>query len=89
MSQKLELPDDLYSALVTDAQKSGLTPVDWIAKKLPKSLRALTDEERRADDARLEQHTVSLGYPTGINNDGIDADLACEYGDDHKDLYRK
>ena len=89
MSQKLELPDELYSALVTVAQRSGLTPVDWIAEKLPKSPRALSDEERRVDDARLEQHTVSLGYPTGIDNEGIDADLAREYGDDHRDLYHK
>lgn len=89
MSQKLELPDDLYRALVTVAQKNGLTPVDWIAEKLPKSLLALSDEERRADDARLEQHTISLGYPTGIDNEGIDADLAREYGDDHRDLYHK
>ncbi len=89
MSQKLEIPDDLYSALVTVAQKSGLTPVDWIAEKLPKSSSVLSDEERRVDDACLEQHTVSLGYPTGIDNENIDADLAREYGNDHRDLYHK
>ena len=60
MSQKLELPDELYSALVKAAKDTGVTPLDWIADKLPKPPVILSDEERRADDLRLEQHTVSL-----------------------------
>ena len=31
MSHKLELPDELYAALLEAADASGLTPVDWIA----------------------------------------------------------
>ena len=29
--------------------------------------------------------TVSLGYPTGADNESIDADLAREYADNHED----
>jgi hypothetical protein len=29
--------------------------------------------------------SVSLGYPTGIDNEKIDADLAHEYGSTHED----
>ena len=29
--------------------------------------------------------SVDLGYPTGIDNESIDADLAREYGDSHED----
>jgi hypothetical protein len=28
--------------------------------------------------------TVSLGYPTGLDNERIDADLAHEYGNNHE-----
>ena len=37
--------------------------------------------------ARFESHfgTVGLGYPTGADNEAIDADLAREYADDHED----
>ncbi len=33
--------------------------------------------------ARLRRHVVSLGRPTGTDNDAIDADLACSTGDSH------
>jgi hypothetical protein len=29
--------------------------------------------------------SVSLGHPTGADNESIDADLAREYGNDHED----
>ena len=34
MSQTLELPDELYAALLEVADASGLTPIDWIAVHL-------------------------------------------------------
>ena len=36
---------------------------------------------REAANARLRQHRVSFGQATGIDNDGIDADLARVYSD--------
>jgi hypothetical protein len=83
MSQPLELPDAIYRALLEAARAEGVTPTTWIADKLPKSPSAPSAEERRAAHARLRGLTVSLGHATGIENEGIDADLEREYGDDH------
>ena len=89
MSQKtLELPDAVYQALLEAAHANGKTPAAWIAERLPANGREITLEERRASHARLRQFTVSLGRATGIDNEGIDADLAREYGADHASLYR-
>jgi len=35
MSQSLEIPDELFSALQAAAEASGTTPVGWIAAHLP------------------------------------------------------
>jgi hypothetical protein len=80
MSRSLELPDSIYQALLDAAEASGVTPVDWIAQRLPRvNGSASSETERKAGLARLLQHTVSLGKPTGANNEQIDADLAREY----------
>jgi hypothetical protein len=34
MSQKLELPDEVYNALERVAQESGMSPDEWIASQL-------------------------------------------------------
>lgn len=81
MSQMLELPDELYNKLLTEGRRTGVSPADWISEKLPKASGATLSEQRRQEaNARLERHIVSLGYPTGIDNEAIDADLAKEYG---------
>ena len=36
----------------------------------------------KAANAALRLGRVSLGYPTGVDNEGIDADLAREYGNE-------
>ena len=43
---------------------------------------SLSAEEMQAAHERLERHfgAVDLGRPTGIDNQGIDRDLAREYG---------
>jgi len=82
-TQMLELPQPVYLALMKVAEASGMTPADWIAANLPRWAREngetakaqLTDAEKDAADARLDQHIVSLGYATGIDNEAIDADL--------------
>jgi len=90
MSQTLELPEDIYSALVKAAKERGTTPVAWIAERLPKSPKPPSEEEKRADEARLRAHSgaVNSGDPNSADNDRIDADLAREYGDDHQELYQ-
>ena len=41
-------------------------------------------DDRQAARARLRRHVVSLGHPTGIGNEVIDADLSREAGDYHE-----
>ncbi|MBX9583120.1 MAG: hypothetical protein K2X87_22665 [Gemmataceae bacterium] len=45
-----------------------------------------TEAEKQAARERFERHfgAVDLGRPTGADNEGIDADLAREYGDRHE-----
>ena len=76
MSRALELPVTIYLALVEAAEANGLTPADWIATKLPPGRPSPTPAERREALARLLKHTISLGHPTGVDNEQIDSDLA-------------
>lgn len=80
---QLELPEVVYDALLKAAAAEGVAPPDWIAERLPRLARVVTQEEREAANARLFRNTVSLGYPTGTDNESIDADLARAYLDDH------
>jgi hypothetical protein len=85
MSRSLELPDAIYKGLLEAAGASGVTPVDWIAERLPsKDESSPTVAERQAALARLLQHTVSLGKTTGADNQQIDIDLAREYANAHE-----
>jgi hypothetical protein len=93
MPCSLELPDCVYSALITAAKSAGKTPAEWIAAHLPNSGGGngepeSTDEELAEADARLEACIFSLGRALGTDNEDIDADLAREFGDDHAKLYR-
>jgi hypothetical protein len=78
MSRVLELPEPVYEALEQVARASGVSPADWVARQLPSVQPAATPEERQAALERLLRHTVSLGHPTGVDNESIDADLARE-----------
>ncbi|MBA2647106.1 MAG: hypothetical protein H0U81_09930 [Pyrinomonadaceae bacterium] len=80
MSQLLELPDEVYRKLLNEAEKTGVSPADWISERLPNASGVtLSEQERQEAKALLEQHIVSLGYPTGTDNESIDADLTDEY----------
>ncbi len=76
----LELPAPLYHALVKAAKTKGTTPQALIAASLPALSPSVTQAERDAANARLRQHTVSLGATLGSDNEDIDTDLAREYG---------
>jgi hypothetical protein len=85
MSRLLELPDSIYKGLLDAAGASGVTPVDWIAERLPRRDESSpTEADRQAALARLLQHTVSIGKATGSGNEQIDIDLAREYADAHE-----
>ncbi|MGH9426175.1 MAG: hypothetical protein ACRD2L_07725 [Terriglobia bacterium] len=57
MSHLLEIPDPLYSALQKVADADGMTPIDWIASRLPE---ALGREERAAAQSRSLQTLADL-----------------------------
>ena len=87
MARTLELPEPVYDALVEAARCRGVAPSEWIASHLPRPTRPpVSVADREAAVARLLRFagTVSLGHPTGIDNEQIDADLAREYLDPHE-----
>ena len=84
MSRTLELPESVYESLVEAARSSGTTPADWIARRLPVPRPAVTEAARAAAMERIRRSIVSLGYPTGTDNEQIDADLIRAYGDSHE-----
>jgi hypothetical protein len=85
MSHTLQLPESLYLALLGATRARGVSPTDWIVDQLAASRPELaTEERRRAAMDSLRRNVVSLGHATGIDNEGIDADLAREYGNPHK-----
>ncbi|MCE2662992.1 MAG: hypothetical protein LW716_09620 [Microcystis sp. 53602_E8] len=45
-----------------------------------------TEAEKEAARQRFRAHAGSIsGYPTGADNESIDADLGREYGDTHEE----
>ena len=56
------------------------------AESAGKGRPSVQKEERQAAWEQLQQHcgAVSLGHPTGAENESIDADLAREYGSTHE-----
>ncbi len=89
MNKPLEVQAETADRLSTLAQASGLSVDEFLRTILesvsaPPSHVAVSDDERHAANRRLRQHIVSLGYPTGIDNESIDADLAREYGSTHE-----
>ena len=93
----LKLSDEVYSAICRQAETAGTSPARWIAATLEQryqgghegqgSRAQQTEAERRAARERFELHfgAVDLGYPTGVDNEQIDADLAGEYAATHED----
>ena len=87
MTRTLELPEPVYDALVEAARSRGVAPSEWIASRLPRPVQPpVSEADREVAVARLLRFagTVSLGHPTGVDNEQIDADLAREYGDSHE-----
>ena len=90
-SLSLELSDELYTSLKQQAEVSGLSVQELIVSSLMEqssrnqSERSLTVAEQEAVRERFRRHagSIDLGYATGIDNEGIDADLARAY--DSKD----
>ena len=86
-----EIPDELYETFEKMAAKCGKSTeqvaLEYLAKHAPKPRPKLSEEEMREARQRFSRHagTASLGYPTGADNESIDADLAREYGSTHEE----
>ena len=94
MTITIDIAPEKEKKLEERAKSNGQADVaEYIQKLIDRDLMrlpsSLSEAERAADDRRLEAHIVSLGSPTGIDNESIESDLAREYGDDHRDLYHK
>jgi hypothetical protein len=85
MARSLDLPEDVYEALIAASRSLGVEPADWIAARLSIRTRRLgSNAERNAARDLLSDSSFSLGRSTGTENDLIDADLAREYEDPHE-----
>ena len=92
MSQilSLEVSDDVFVAIQRQAEAAGTSPAHVVMDLLEKQYRlALKSKEaHRKARERFEIHfgTVDLGYPTGVDNEQIDNDLANAYADTHETI---
>lgn len=92
----LELSDAAYAGLERHARAAATSPTALAATALehqfrdpdgpPQRGRSTTETDPRTARERFERHfgAVNLGYPTGTDNEAIDADLARAYADSHE-----
>ena len=73
--EELQMVDQAVRTILPEAQCTG-------------TFRKLAPEQIEAANALLRETIVTLPYVMGADNESIDADLAHEYGDDHRELYR-
>jgi hypothetical protein len=90
MSQTLilELSDEIFSAIHHQAEKIGISPANLVTDSLEKQFSIFgvlqnfkSEAQKNSARQRFESHfgVVNLGYPTGADNESIDADIAKEY----------
>jgi len=93
MSQQLtlELSDEIYADIEQKANAVGLSVAEWIVAMLSnrnngasKVLHSIAEQEEARQRFRSHAGSISLGYPTGIDNEGIDADLARAYASEYE-----
>jgi hypothetical protein len=82
----LELSDEMYTLIKQQADVAGVSISEWIATSLEQQSglqkKQQNEAEKEAARQRFRQHagTIDLGYPTGVDNESIDADLVRAYG---------
>ncbi|XFA73540.1 hypothetical protein RYO59_001788 [Thermosynechococcaceae cyanobacterium Okahandja] len=92
MSQQLtlEISDEVYADLQRQASAVGISITEWIVTVLSQqravaSRAMLSIEQQELARQKFKSHAgaISLGYATGIDNEGIDTDLANAYADEY------
>jgi hypothetical protein len=89
-AEPLSVAPELADLLRSVAERTGRTYAEVVASfrrdTAPRPHDKVSRTEAAAALERLWQHTVDLGYPTGADNETIDADLARAYDDNHECL---
>ena len=86
----IKLSEETFSTLQRQAVAARTSPAEFAAASLERLCEARrpvpSDPDRDDARQRFERHfgEVDLGYPTGAENEGIDADLAADYADTHE-----
>jgi len=75
----LELPENVFLQLQKVAENAGQSLEDWAKNQL--WVHQLSESEAKIGKVRRHFGAVDLGYPTGADNEKLDADLAKEYAD--------
>jgi predicted transcriptional regulator len=82
-----ELSDEVYAALQQKAEDAGVSLAEFVATSIEQQYASIIREnsqpetEKEAVRQRFQSHVgnINLGYPTGADNESIDADLARAY----------
>jgi hypothetical protein len=85
----VQLSEEVYAALGRRAEATGTSPAELAAASLESQFHSCSpcqEGQRQAARERFERRfgAVDLGYPTGADNESIDADLAKGYADAHE-----
>lgn len=91
MSQQLilEISDEVYADLQRQSSAMGISLTEWVLMLLSRENSIVSSNispDRQAQArSKFRSHAgaVSLGYPTDIDNEQIDTDLAKAYTDDY------
>jgi hypothetical protein len=89
-AESLTVAPELVELLRSVAARTGRTyeevAASFVRETAPQPRPRVSRAEAAAARKRLFELTVDLGYPTGADNESIDADLAREYADNHECL---
>lgn len=82
----LTLSEEIFLPLVEDALRQGRKLEDLAVERLASTVRK-SHVQKPATKGSLSElfGSVSLGYPTGLDNESIDRDLALAYGATHEE----
>lgn len=87
----ITLPDEVFVLIAEAARRTGRTPEEEAALRLKRSAPQPSrkanapDAQTRPDSLEQLFGSVSLGHPTGADNESIDRDLTREYAATHED----
>ena len=76
----VEISDEVFALLKAKAERAGTDPARLAAEQLAKENPVIERDATKTGDIRKFFGCVSVGHPSGADNEKIDEDLAREYG---------